>query len=60
MFITNISEFPKKNIYLCDKEMSDKLIENGFSLLGIYGDKYCYYKTKKLLKYLLRNEVNVE
>ena len=60
MFIINISDIPKNFLYICDKKQSDKLIKDGFCLLGIEHDKYCYYKSKKLIEYLLRNGVNVE
>lgn len=60
MFIINISDIPKRFLYICDKKQSDKLIKDGFCLLGIEHDKYCYYKSKKLIEYLLRNGVNVE
>ena len=47
MFIINISDIPKRFLYICNKEQSDKLIKDGFCLLGIERDKYCYYKSKK-------------
>ena len=60
MFIINIDDMNKSNLYECDIHTSYRLQKNGFSLLSKNGDKYYFYKTEKLIKFLslLGKEVN--
>lgn len=55
MFIINIEDINKKNMFICNKEYSEYLNSNGFCLLGIDKEKYFYYKTDELNFFLRRN-----
>lgn len=52
LFIININQVDKKNLYKCDKYKSNLLQRNGFSLLSIDGDDYYFTMTKELYKFL--------
>lgn len=52
MFINNIETLAHTKLFYCNKELSDELEHNGFSLLSIYDDSYVFVKTKELSNYL--------
>lgn len=52
MFINNIETVAHTKLFYCDKQLSDELERNGFSLLSIYDDSYVFVETKELLDYL--------
>lgn len=52
MFINNIETLAHTKLFYCDKQLSDELEHNGFSLLSIDGDSYIFVETKELLTYL--------
>lgn len=52
MFINNIETLAHTKLFYCDKQLSDELEHNGFSLLSIYDSSYVFVETKELLDYL--------
>lgn len=52
MFINNIETLAHTKLFYCNKELSDELEHNGFSLLSIYDGSYVFVETKELLIYL--------
>ena len=52
MFINNIETLAHNKLFYCDKQLSDELEHNGFSLLSIYDSSYVFVETKELLDYL--------
>lgn len=52
MFINNIETLAHTKLFYCNKELSDELEHNGFSLLSIYDGSYVFVETKELLYYL--------
>lgn len=52
MFINNIETLTHTELFYCNKELSDELEQNGFSLLSIYDGQYVFIKTPDLLEYL--------
>lgn len=52
MFINNIEALSHIELFYCDKELSDELEYQGFSLLSIYNGSYVFAKTQELIDYL--------
>lgn len=59
MFILNIEEVNNKKLYSCNKEMSDKLIKNGFNLLSIKDGIYYFLLSEKLKKFIVDGGENI-
>lgn len=52
MFINNIEALAHTQLFYCNKELSDELEHNGFSLLSIYDGQYVFIKSQDLINYL--------
>lgn len=52
MFILNIEQLNNKNLYKCDEYESNRLIREGFPLLGIHEDIYYFSLTEDLYNFL--------
>lgn len=52
MFINNIQDLTHTELFYCDKETSNFLQKNGFSLLSIYHGEYVYVLTDKLSDFI--------
>lgn len=59
MFITNPEIFDLKYFELFDKDFSDLLQKNGFSLFGKIDDKYMFVKTEELSEFINAHKVEL-